>query len=106
MQLCEAGLGSKESAADLASAHSQSRDIILWGLTALSAVAPWRCPGLCLWMPALGSSVVGSEIPMPVAERARDMSLPASLPGMSFLLKCQLDLFFVFLSFFFFFLSS
>ena len=40
MQLCEAGLGSKESAADLASAHSQSRDIILWGLTALSACGP------------------------------------------------------------------
>ena len=40
MQLCEAGSGSKESEADLASAHRQSRDIILWGLTALSACGP------------------------------------------------------------------
>ena len=40
MQLCEAGSGSKESEADLASAHRQSQDIILWGLTALSACDP------------------------------------------------------------------
>ena len=40
MQLWGAALGSKELEADLASAHSQSRDIILWGLTALSACGP------------------------------------------------------------------
>ena len=44
--------------------------------------------------------MVGSGIPMAVAGRARDMSLLGSLPGISFLLKWQSDLFFVFLFFF------
>lgn len=69
-------------------------------------VVPWHSSGLCMWMPTLGTSVVGSGIPMAVAGRSRDMALPGSLPGMSFLLKWQSDLFFVFRFSFFFFLKQ
>ena len=44
-------------------------------------------------MPTLGNSVVGSGISMAVAERAREMSLLDSLPGMSFLAQWELDFF-------------
>lgn len=54
-----------------------------------------------MWMPTLGTSVVWLRIPLAVADRARDIL--KLLPGMSFLLKCQLR---ICVSFFFFFLKK
>lgn len=65
---------SKESEAHLASARGQSRDIVLQGPTVLSV----SCPLVLFWIvrvskhgcpPTLGNSVVGSGMPMAVAER-------------------------------------